>query len=151
MIKRVVEAAVLPALLVLIPLSYAAPAAATDMAFCSGDCGNIHVINRADVVVTDVVVRQLADSANICAAAKKTHKANLGKQGTSPYNESAFDIKVDRQCAYRVKFNTTKGCVGNKDKKITPDEIADDKTQIVLHGRCGTLKVDQRKPREARG
>jgi hypothetical protein len=144
MIKRILEAAALPALLLTIALAYGAPAAAADMDFCSGStCKFGQVQNGSTATVVRVKVSQLGKDG--CSAVEKTHEKNM------PGGLFGFRIKIDPTCTYHVKYQTTKGCIGNKDKKITPTNIAKGKTRLILDSLCGTLVVKQLKYKGVNG
>lgn len=135
MTGRTLKAAIVPTLLLVIACSHAIPAVAADMDFCSGSrpCKPGDISNESAAVVTAVTVTQLNDDA--CAAVKKRHTKNL----------KTLDLLLKPACTYKVTFETTKGCTGDKVGKITPDNIANGRTRLDLVGGCGTLQVKQTK------
>ena len=98
-------------------------------------CKNGMVYNSAAVVVTKVKVKQLAGP-NGCTAVEKIYSRNMS-QGEAP-----FGVRLRKDCEYRVQFNTTSGCTGDKVVKITPKDLtlATPVTVANLEGICGSLK-----------
>ncbi|MBI1182516.1 MAG: hypothetical protein GC201_18390 [Alphaproteobacteria bacterium] len=136
MIKRIPEIAGLPALVLAMTLFHAAPAAAFDLDFCTGskNCTKVTVPNEAAVTVIRVNVRQLGDSTNDCAEVEKSYKKNTGTW-------DKFNIGINYKCSYHFKFNTTKGCVGSKDKVLSSTDLGEGIRYVALSGTCGLLKV----------
>ena len=135
MIRHDLKAAILPALLLAIASSYAAPAAAASLDFCTAaaNCIQGNVKNTSAVLVTKVVVDQL--NRDGCTAVTKTHSRNM------PSGSTGFRLNLLRKCTYVVRYKTTAGCTGNKDTTITPADIKTFKTYARLRGPCGGLSV----------
>ena len=136
MTVRSLKAAMASALLLTIASSFAMPAAAGPMEFCDGSaCKTAVVVNSSNTVVTRVVVTQLNKGG--CAKVEKTHNANM--IDTDPSTQ--FRLKINPACTYRVAFKTTKGCVGDKVREISPDDVKNGVEGVVLNKACGSLTV----------
>jgi hypothetical protein len=111
------------------------------VSFCEGDsCGHILIINFADVIVTRVNITQ-EPGPNNCEKIKKTNEQNLLKN-SSIVGEDRVEISVSKQCRYKIKFVTSKGCVGDKVGHVEPGQIKfDGRNVVALVNSCGTLKV----------
>ena len=139
-------------------------AQATELDFCGGrkNCNAGRVINGASVTVTKVKVNQLAGS-NGCQAVEKVHSKNLSGNPKgdptgiangltdSDSTQHGFGLKLRKDCEYRVQFNTTSGCPGDKVVKISLDDqkATPPKTAALLVGDCASLKSKTSKYDEA--
>ncbi len=111
---------------------------ASGLTFCETEgCTAATIENGAMVVVTKVNVNQLAEGS--CAGIEKVHSANLT-------SGDFFKISFDSNCSYHVKFVTTDGCAGSKSTTVTPQDLADGRTNIQLIHACGNLNVKKTVP-----
>jgi hypothetical protein len=120
-----------------------APASAGEvgsaMNFCQTNCKSLYVQNDASALVLSVNV---TESGTGCSGVKKRHTANLtGAAGGMDY----FVVNANKSCRYDIKFNTTNGCVGDKNVAIGPGKIEDGEVYALLSGACGTLSAKSRK------
>jgi hypothetical protein len=126
-----------PALLALCAaaLLHSAPAVAERVDFCdpsTANCVRVDVMNQSAATVTSVKIRQTPD--NGCAEVTKREKANLG-------SKDKFEVAALDKCAYHFMFNTTKGCTGTKDIKVSAKDLQTSEVWVVLTGACGTLNT----------
>jgi hypothetical protein len=133
--KRIVAVAVFAG-----GLNLAGSAFAVDVNFCkSGDsCVDGLVKNKAAVIVTRTHITQ--EGKHGCEKIEKTIEKNLTKGGAK------IDLKIDKECRYKVRFTTTDGCTGDKEGQISSSEAEEGKTAAYLTGGCGTLNVKIAKP-----
>ena len=103
------------------------------------NCTTGMVYEGASVVVTKVKVNQLAGPSG-CKADEKVYSKNMT-------HESKFGVLLRKDCEYRVQFNTTSGCTGDKAVKITVKDMASAPpvTVATLEGGCGTLSGNKYK------
>ena len=94
--------------------------------------------NSASVTVTSVRVKQ-KDTSNNCPEDDRKIKENLS--GTVSLGGASYDVKLRDECDYRIKFNTTSGCTGDKEVNYNED---DTHTLVKLSKGCGSLQADKR-------
>nr|WP_070958942.1 hypothetical protein [Hyphomonas sp. Mor2] len=121
-------------LLLALTLSSAANAEAN---FCgiNGDCADITIKNISSALVTAVKIEQhTTDGA--CKYADNNYSQNL-----SGWSEESFEVALNVNCKYKIKFKTTSGCSGDKTTHLTPENFAAGKEKVQLEGACGSLKT----------
>lgn len=108
-----------------------------DIDFCieGKACSKMVLRSRASVVTTNTKITQESTNGS-CIAETRTLKRNLSKSGANA------TVNIDPTCQYKVKFNTTSGCTGDKTAHMRPDDL-ESVTGIELRGGCGTLKTSK--------
>ncbi|MEP1143657.1 MAG: hypothetical protein ABJH52_08055 [Henriciella sp.] len=125
-------------------LPLASGAASAQAAFCNGGygCQTVQIKNSSSTTVISVnVTQQSTDGA--CEVDKRHYKENLSDMvgGSVGMVGESFSIGMLTTCKYKVKFNTTKGCKGDKVSHLSPKNFRDGKNGVKLDGACGTLKT----------
>ncbi len=122
-------------------LAFVSTPLAARMNFCTDDtkeCTTSKITNHAYVLVTGVIVKQLTEKGeDHCTELTKIHSGDMARGGGS----DTFNLDIYSGCQYHIKFNTTAGCAGDKDGKISSKDQTKGKTHLALKGDCGTLKV----------
>jgi len=106
-----------------------------DIDFCveGGACDRMTIRSRASVAVLKTnITQQSTDGA--CENIEKVLKRNLSQSGAQAV------VNFDPNCKYKVRFNTTSGCIGDKTAYMKVGQI-EDYDGIELKGGCGTLKA----------
>lgn len=125
-------------------ISLAFPMASAQAGFCDGgdDCQTVQIKNSSSTTVISVnVTQQSTDGA--CGVDKRHYKENLSDMVGGPVGMvgESFSIGMLTTCKYKVKFNTTKGCKGDKVSHLKPKNFRNGKNGVKLDGACGTLKT----------
>ena len=130
------------AVLVCVPVAAAVAQVKENFCVDDGSCRTVKVQNGSGATVLSVKVSQ-KDSSNNCPKDSRLVKKNLS--GTISIGGANYDVKLRDECDYRIKFNTTSGCTG--DKAVNYNE--DDTQKVVkLSGGCGSLKAAKRDAEE---
>lgn len=108
-----------------------------DIDFCieGKACNKMVLRSRASVITTNTKITQESTNGT-CTEETRTLKRNLSKAGANAA------VNIDPTCQYKVKFNTTKGCTGDKTAHMRPGDL-ESVTGIELRGGCGTLKTSK--------
>jgi len=99
-------------------------------------CTTVKVINDSSVVVTSVKVTQKSNREAGCAKLSKRSKENM--PGGGGFDTGKFTFKADASCEYRIKYSTTRGCIGDKKANLKPPQIDAGKSVYLSRG-CGGL------------
>ena len=110
--------------------------------FCvAGDaCTTVYVENNASVTVLSVNITQEQGDGSCDGGVKKMVTRNRAG-GTNIDPGQAFRFSANSICKYKVSFNTTKGCAGDKTTHIRPSDFAKARDVVKLQNACGTLNA----------
>lgn len=104
------------------------------------NCIKLYAKNVSSATVKSVALTQEQGDKSCEAGLKKTIKKNLsGGTDIAPGEKVTF--YADKTCRYKVKFKTTKGCLGDKTTHIGAVDLRENRDTAVLKGGCGTLKA----------
>ncbi|MEO1304288.1 MAG: hypothetical protein AAFV37_04880 [Pseudomonadota bacterium] len=127
-------------------LSFAAHADALNA--CKGTsntCKTVHIVNGSFATVVGVDVRETRRNGNAGCRYKTWHiKRNLAGLG------GRYDVQLNPDCRYEIKFYVTDDCSGNKKGQLTSKELKDGTNRFRLRGGCGSLKTGKRTGSESK-
>lgn len=127
--------------LALVPLAFVGIASAnTDFCGDIEDCREIQVKSSATVVVESVTVTQQPTDGACEKDQRKFTKNLLAVQGKN-FVPSKFKFYANPNCKYRIRYNTTAGCAGQKSGLMTLSKFERHLRYVELKHACGTLKV----------
>ena len=112
------------------------------VSFCSKSeksCMNAYVANTSSATVTSVKITQKAKHG--CEKVEKRISRNKVGTVLPSFNSGKLKMLVDKNCRYEVKFNTTKGCAGNKNGQFSRTNLQKERDVMELRGACGTLST----------
>ncbi len=112
--------------------------------FCSEDdrgCIYTYVANVSSATVISIKITQKARHG--CEKVEKRITKNTAGSATPWFKSPSqtLSILMDKNCRYEVSFNTTKGCVGDKQGQFSRKNFKNQKDAIELRGACGTLST----------
>ncbi len=102
------------------------------------NCVTVPVWNVSGATVTKTKVTQQSTGVTTCEEISTTVSENL--QGGDGALSGKFTFRGDAKCRYHVVYTTTKGCIGDKEAKVRPDDM-EKKKSVWLDKNCGTLKA----------
>ncbi|MBI1182507.1 MAG: hypothetical protein GC201_18345 [Alphaproteobacteria bacterium] len=121
-----------------------APAHAAAVAFCnkstSKTCLTAYVQNSASVTVTSIDIDQEKGASGTCdPVRKRVDRTVLGGTDLDPGQQ--FRVSVDSSCEYKISFNTTKGCTGDKVAHLRKRHFDEQRNYVKMRGACGSLET----------